>query len=200
MSGRNESGAMVGTLTGVAVVCGLLIVTAYQLTKPTIAKNKAEQLKASVFEVLPGSTRTDTIQIATGGRVHAGYGEDGSLIGVAVEAKGQGFQDFIRVLYGYSPSLESIIGLKILDSKETPGLGDKIEKDPDFRENFSNLDVHLSAEGTLINEIVAVKNGEKTKPWQVDGITGATISSKAIARLLNASASQQLSKVREAIQ
>ena len=31
---------------------------------------------------------------------------------------------------------------------------------------------------------MAVKSGEKTQPWEIDGITGATISSKAIARIL----------------
>ena len=43
-----------------------------------------------------------------------------------------GYQDVIRVLYGYSFDTEAIIGIRVLESKETPGLGDKIETDPDF--------------------------------------------------------------------
>ena len=40
------------------------------------------------------------------------------------------------------------------------------------------------------NAIVAVKNGEKTRPWQIDGITGATISTQAVASILHGSAGQ----------
>jgi electron transport complex protein RnfG len=29
------------------------------------------------------------------------------------------------------------------------------------------------------------KSGEKSKPWQIEGISGATISSKAVVRMLN---------------
>ena len=34
------------------------------------------------------------------------------------------------------------------------------------------------------NRIVTVKRGEKTEPWQIDGITGATVSSVAIGEML----------------
>jgi electron transport complex protein RnfG len=40
----------------------------------------------------------------------------------------------------------------------------------------------------LNNRIVTVKQGEKNNPWQIDGITGATITSEAIGNLLNDSA------------
>jgi electron transport complex protein RnfG len=190
---------MIGTLSSVAIVCGLLIVSAFQITKPVIAKNKAEYLQKSVFEVLPGSARTEELVLEDGDRVHAGYAESGDLVGVAIPAQGQGFQDLIKVLYGYSPASERIVGLKVLESKETPGLGDKIEKDPAFLKNFEALDVSLAPEGRLSNAIVAVKSGQKTRSWEVDGITGATISSKAIARLLNESASSELVQVRRAL-
>ena len=36
----------------------------------------------------------------------------------------------------------------------------------------------------MANPIVPVKSGEKSHPWQIDSITGATISSKAIAKIL----------------
>ena len=102
-------------------------------------------------------------------------------------------QDIIKVLYGYDPDRQQIVGMKVLESKETPGLGDKIELDPVFRSNFLNLDVELDeAKQGLANEIVTVKSGSKTNAWEVDGITGATISSKAIGRILNESAGKRL--------
>ena len=123
--------------------------------------------------------------------VHAGYDDNGSLVGIAIQAQGMGYQDVIRVLYGYDPTRETIIGMQVLASKETPGLGDKIEKDTAFLANFEALDVGLTPDGrSLQHEIVAVKGGEKSQPWQIDGITGATISSKAIAAMLRESSAQ----------
>ena len=85
----------------------------------------------------------------------------------------------------------------MLESKETPGLGDKIEKDPDFTANFERLDVTLTEDlSTLVHPIEAGKHGRKTDPWQVDGITGATISSFAIGNILNQSASQWVPLIR----
>ena len=74
---------------------------------------------------------------------------------------------------------------------ETPGIGDKIAKDPVFLENFVALDARVDVSGKgLENAIVPVKRGTKTQPWQIDSISGATISSNAIARMLNDSAQQ----------
>ena len=91
----------------------------------------------------------------------------------------------------------AIIGLQVLESKETPGLGDKIETDPDFLQNFERLDVSLANDqSALANPIVPVKHGEKTHPWEVDGITGATISSVAMAKILNGSAQYWAPRIR----
>ena len=108
-----------------------------------------------------------------------------------------GYADVIRVLYGYSFTEQAIIGIRVPESKETPGLGDKIEKDADFLRNFERLDVTMNADGSaLVNAIVAVKNGKKKSPWEIDGITGATISSKAIARMLATSSAVWVPRLR----
>ena len=112
-----------------------------------------------------------------------------------------GYQDVIRVIYGYSFADEAIIGIRVLESKETPGLGDKIETDPDFLRNFEQLDVSLVEDrSALANPIVPVKSGEKSHPWEVDGITGATISSVAIANILNDSAQYWVPRIQEHLQ
>jgi electron transport complex protein RnfG len=106
-------------------------------------------------------------------------------VGVAVEAQGQGFADIVKVLYGYSPECKCIIGMKVLESKETPGLGDKIMTDPVFVSNFEALDVRLAADGSQPeNPVVFAKPGKKTHPWEIEGITGATISSKAVTNIM----------------
>ncbi|MEW8061985.1 MAG: FMN-binding protein, partial [Candidatus Thiodiazotropha sp.] len=76
---------------------------------------------------------------------------------------------------------------------ETPGLGDKIITDANFVANFEALDARLSGDGqALENEIVTVKHGSKQNPWEIDAISGATISSKAVGKALNQSAKRLL--------
>jgi electron transport complex protein RnfG len=76
--------------------------------------------------------------------------------------------------------------MKVLETKETPGLGDKIEKDPDFLDNLSSLDVRLNSDNTaLAHPIELVKKGEGTEPWQLEAISGATISSTAVFRIID---------------
>jgi electron transport complex protein RnfG len=90
---------------------------------------------------------------------------------------GPGFQDTIALLYGYRPGEKIVVGMEILESRETPGLGDKIYKDKEFVAEFSALSVEP--------EIVSVKKGTGSQPNEVDSITGATISSKAVVRIIN---------------
>jgi electron transport complex protein RnfG len=195
---------MYRALVGIGVVCGLLIVTVYQLTLPIIEANKAEALRAAVFDVLPEAATSETFVLAKDGslvpeaeakgadlpEVHAGFDDSGALVGFAIEARGMGYQDIITVLYGYDPEADTVIGMRVLESRETPGLGDKIEKDGAFLANFDALDVSLNDAGDdLAHQVEAVKHGEKSSPWQIDAITGATISSFAIGDILRKSTS-----------
>jgi len=205
---------MYRAMVGVGVVCGLLIVGVFQATQPIIERNKAEALRSAIFHVLPAATTSETFRLDDAGtlsevegdgagaqQVYAGYDEDHDLVGVAIEAQGMGYQDVIRLIYGYSLAEEAIIGIQVLDSKETPGLGDKIEKDPDFLANFDRLEVALGEDSsTLAHAIVPVRHGEKTQPWEVDGITGATISSEAIANILDESAQYWVPRIQRNVQ
>ena len=72
-----------------------------------------------------------------------------------------GYQDVIRVLYGYSAEANAVIGLRVLESQETPGLGDKIETDAGFLANFERLDVSLSDDlSRVLHPIEAVKHAQ----------------------------------------
>lgn len=199
---------MLQAMVGIGVLCALLIVLTFEGTKPAIKKNKAAALEQAIFKVLPGITEKTSFQVdeqgnfvalegeATGPVIHAGYDESGALVGMAIEASGIGFADILRILYGYDPQAEKVVGFYVLESKETPGLGDKIEKDETFLANFEALDVALQADGSqLKNEIVPVKNGAKTQAWEVDGITGATISSRAIGNILKESTAEWVPKL-----
>jgi len=201
---RTSAWSMYRSIVGIGAFCALLIVTVYQATAERIADNKARFLSNAVAEVLPASKTTIEVNLDADGMLVAatepaelpvflGYGEEGELVGAVITAQGMGYQDNITVLYSYSFDLEAIVGFKVLESKETPGLGDKVEIEPHFLANFEALDARLSENGTaLANAIVTVKEGERTELWQLDGITGATITSDAIGAILNQGSSAWL--------
>ncbi|MCP4699374.1 MAG: FMN-binding protein [Gammaproteobacteria bacterium] len=206
---RPASFAMIRTLGGIAMLSGFLVVLVYQITLPIITENLRLALERAVFKVIPGAvSRVNFIlspegmvradDSAGGGpvqgeKIYAGYDESGRLAGVAMEAAAPGYQDVVRTLYGYSPKCECIVGITVLQSTETPGLGDKVETDPGFLANFEALDARLNAAKTaLAHPIRTVKHGTKTNPWQIDAISGATVTSKAIGKGLNNSAQAKL--------
>ncbi len=175
------------TLSLAGLLSGFIIVLAYHATRPAITAYQAKQLRASVFKVLPGVARIERLIFQEGqltasedpgsAAVYAGYDAANRLIGYAIPTEGPGFQDTIRLLYGYLPGARQVVGMEVLDSRETPGLGDKIYKDAAFVANFQQLRIDPA--------IVAVKKGRKSGPNEVDAITGATISSKAVVRIIN---------------
>jgi electron transport complex protein RnfG len=199
---------MLRAMVGIGALCGLLIVLTYEGTLPRIEQLKAEALQQAIFKVLPGITNTKAYKMSDGtfiltedqaeADLYAGYDDQGNFKGVAIEASGQGYADIIKVLYGYSPVKQQVIGFYVLESKETPGLGDKIEKDPKFLDNFKSMDVTLTASlDALVNTVVTVKQGTKENSWEIDGITGATISSRAIGSLLQKSTDEWIPVIYE---
>ena len=188
---------MYRALVGVGMLCGLLIAVVFEGTLPIIEKNKAEAREKAVFAVIPAAASRETIEL-DGGEVYAAYDAGGKLVGVAIEASAMGYADVVTLLYGYDPHAETIIGIRVLTSKETPGLGDKIEKDETFLRNFDALDARVDESGSAMrNRIVTVKNGTKTEPWQIDAITGATITSNAVGEALGSSSERWIPKVKE---
>jgi electron transport complex protein RnfG len=204
---------MYRAMVGIGILCGLLIVGVFELTRPIIERNKAEALQRAIFQVLPDATSSKTFRLEGEDAfvleedkadpaqvVHAGYDASGRLVGIAIEAQGMGYQDVIHVIYGYSFEEDAVVGIRVLETKETPGLGTRIETDPDFLKNFERLDVRLTDDlSAVANPIEFVKHGEKEQPWQVDGITGATISSRAIANILGASTAYWIPRVRRGL-
>jgi len=183
---------LVATLAVAGALAGLLIVLVNLHTRPIIDKYKAEQLRQAVYEVLPGTDHYITYYLVDDKlssklpegakesgfrRVYIGHGADGEPRGVAISKGESGFQDVILLIFGFDPASGKMTGMKVLDSKETPGLGDKIYKDQAFVEQFFA--------GPKL-PLIPVKSGAgKGLPNEVDTITGATISSKALIGIIN---------------
>ena len=193
---------MVRTLALIAMLSGLVVVLVYQWTLPIIRENQRIATEKAVFEVVPGAEWRLDFLLGPEGLVPAGpdAGSEGVVVyaaydskrrlkGIAMPAAAQGYQDIVNLLYGYDPYCQCIRGIKVLKMAETPGLGDKIITDKAFLKNFEALDATLNAEGSaLAHPIVTVKHGSKQHPWEIDAISGATVTSKTVGKALNRSA------------
>lgn len=180
---------LIFTLSFAGFLSGLILVISYLYTRPIIENNKAEALKAAIFRVLPGTTGFKILVLNNGKlneadektqnpeKIFLGLNIKNQITGFAIHGSEVGFQDNIGVIFGYKSEDKSIIGYEVLECKETPGLGDKIFKDEKFVKNITELNIEP--------EIVVVKKGEKKNQNDVEAISGATISSKAVVKLLN---------------
>ncbi len=181
---------LLSTLAVAGALAGLLLVLVFQATDPAIQAHRARVLAEAVHEVLGGPERYETLFLIDGrftaepggadttglDRVYLGYGTDERPLGLAIEGGEPGFQDVIRLIFGYDPGTGRVLGMKVLESKETPGLGDKIEKDSAFVRIFRGARTPL----------FGVKRDRATgADGEVELITGATISSRAIVDIIN---------------
>ena len=188
--GGSSAARLIGTLGGVGALAGLLIVVAYYATRPRIEAHKAKVLTAAIEEVLGDPVRYDTLYLsgdslsrsAPAGvlpgsqeAVFLGFRADSSVIGFAVVGEEPGFSDVVRLIFGYDPRNDRLLGMKILEEKETPGLGERIESDTGFAAGFAGVHTPLTG----------VKKGRAKDSTGVDMITGATISSRTVIRAIN---------------
>jgi len=184
---------LVATLAIAGSVAGLALVSVFEATLPRIQAHKQAALERAIGEVLHAPARFETLYERDGGlspeppagvkdpeRVYLGFGEDGRPVGFAIVAADPGFQDTIRLIFGYDAGKKTLLGMRVLESKETPGLGDKIEKDDKFVKQFDGAGAPP----------VGVRAGTKSKPEEIDMITGATISSKAVLKLIDGAIDQ----------
>ncbi len=190
-AGEPSSQKLIVSMAIAGFISGIIIISIYLLTFNTIKENKARELQNAVFKVIPGVTKmqklyyikednklvainTDDVDEEM---IFAGFDKQDKFVGYAIQGKGPGFQDTIKLLFGYQRNNSVITGMEVLDSRETPGLGDKIYKDLSFVNEFKNLPIKPV--------IKAVKKGTKSQDNEIDSITGATISSKAIVKIIN---------------
>lgn len=208
----SPTAAMIRTLGLVSAICGLIIVGSYQITFDAVAANKRIATERAVFKVLPkAKTIAEFVAPQNGAiakvgagdtaapgavRFFAAYDESGALAGIAAEGGAKGYADMVRIMFGYQPECQCVVGIGVVAMRETPGIGDKIITDKDFLANFTALDVKLKADlSALANEVKAVKHGTKAADWQVDAIAGATITSRAVGKAINDTAQALLPRL-----
>lgn len=186
-----RSWKLLAMMTGGGAIAGFLIVTAYQLTLPKIEQHQGEVMQAAIQEVLKAPPSYDTLYLVAGAlvkalpngaqpkkleKVYLGHDAAGKRVGFAISAAENGFQDLVTLMFGYDAAAHKLIAMKVIGNKETPGLGNKIETDSAFVNGFVNA----------VAPVTGVKKDRgKSTPNDVVMITGATISSRAVIRIIN---------------
>ena len=142
-------------LTAIAVVAGAALGYVNSITAPTIETIKAQQEKDAEMEVLNG--------------------QEGTAIKITDP---KGFGGALTVMVGLAPD-GTILGYKVLESSETPGLGAKAQI---WFQKGKKGDIIGKQAGNLI---VSKDKKEGDNKIAVDAITASTITSRAFLRCIN---------------
>lgn len=166
---------MLITLTIIGVISGGLLSEINSWAKPKIEANRKAETERAIFVVQAEATNYEKVESADF-ELYEVFDDDKNSLGYALPYEGNGFQGNIRLIIGVDKSLTKILALEVLEQVETPGLGTKVTETP-FTDQFKNL--------LVTPQINSVKGVEPENPNEVQAITGATISSKAIVRIIN---------------
>ncbi len=166
-----------------AVIClmaTLVLAVTYEVTKPKIDEAMKNEEKEALELILPEADSFNEKSVDGIDYYEALKGKE--LIGYCVKVVSNGYSGFIRIIVGID--LNGVItGVEVIEHSETPGLGAKIdeikpgEKSPWFLKQFV---------GKPATEIEVKKN--------IDAITGATVSSKAVTEAVNKAVTEFLNK------
>lgn len=160
---------LTGTLLGICAVVALLLGIVNSLTEPVIRKMQEEKTAAAMAQVLAADDYHE--KSVSYDNVSAMYEAvtGGAVVGYVVEVTTNGFGGAINMVVGVDVN-GTVTGVSIIKDSETANLGTKVTR------NQSVLDRFIGLSGTI-----TVNSGEN----RFDGVTGATVSSKAVTAGVN---------------
>ena len=164
------------TLLLVTAVAGAALSLVNNITKPRIEEQKRLVTERALIAALPAADKNYIEPVIKDNtlRYYIGYKDSlkQEIAGYAFVAKQYGYSSEIQTMVGVD-TLGKIIGIKIMQQVETPGLGTKIEEIPYGKTSswFQQQFIGRISDGLAVD-----KDG-----GQITSVTGATISSRAVA-------------------
>lgn len=158
------------TLLIITAVVAVALAAVNKVTAPIIAQRNAEKTQRAIQAVLPGGGESVDFIDDTGLVTKVYRGEQG----YAVEVMPMGFNGTITMMVGVDFE-GKVLGISVVNQTETAGLGAVCGASNSSGEAFRGQFVDLSG------DLAVTKDG-----GQVDAITGATITSRAVTAGVNA--------------
>lgn len=163
---------IVGALLLITMFVALLLSFVNMITKDVIAENDAKKTAEAIKQLFPdaASPVTDKLDVSLDDASFEALYKvtDGDTeIGYYAEVYPKGFKGEIAMLVGISPD-GKVLGIRIVTHGETVGIGDRIEDE-------AFLDTLTGVSGS-----VSYSKDKTDTDIKIDGISGATYSSKAV--------------------
>ncbi len=185
-----------GVLVAIALSAGLAIALVHEWTRPMVMAQRGGLLGDAALEVMPGAASYRIyVRSADGGlrpmgdddtpELFIGLDEGGRIVGAAVVGSGMGYADVIQLVYGVDPAAGRLTGMRVVASRETPGLGSVIVDDKDWVDTFTRIHLPFDGEQNLRN--LRVRSNANHEQGEVDAISGATVSVVSVTRIISSS-------------
>jgi electron transport complex protein RnfG len=156
-------------LVSIYIIGGIILVAVYAKTYPIIYRNAVIEKEKALKELMPDADIIEKMGDWSSHGKHAEFFDakkGDNVIGYIIQSYGKGYSSYIDILIAANKDFE-VQKIKILDQKETPGLGDEIGS-KSFIDQFKDKDAeHLKVYKT-------------ETPDYIQAISGATISSRAV--------------------
>ena len=165
-----------------------VMVLSITLATGELANKNAQKEHLWVMQTLMPGSETFTVESYNGEDANIRSVHKGET-GFVIETVTRGYAGDIVMLIGVSKD-GKVTGLTIRDMQETAGLGMSAMWDEQFLAQFLNTSGGVAI-GTAGEDAFSGATGSDTSDTEVyvDGISGATVTSKAIARCVNSAVS-----------
>jgi len=169
-----------------ALITALILASTDRVTEDRIAESERLAAQKALFEIVPLARHDNDLLVDlqpipeqywlalgldNGGDVHIARLDDQPVAAIVPSITTDGYSGDIAMIVGINFD-GTVAGVRVVDHKETPGLGDKVE--------LRKSDWILSFNGKSLNNPEISKWNVKKDRGDFDQFTGATITPKAV--------------------
>lgn len=168
MMKKDSSLHMIVTLLVISIVVAGLMAFINDLTAPIIADNNEKALNNSLAELIDADNYE---KMGFNDCVAYVAEANGEKLGVIIQNYEKGYGGTVEILTGVNNDGE-IVGVKILNHSETPGLGANATNES-FRNQYKGKSGNIKVSKTTSSDT------------EIKAISGATVTSKAVTNAVN---------------
>jgi len=176
------------TLAAIAAICTALVAATYQLTEERIAANQKALLEKALQPALAGVFYDSSVSESRlvvqpphelpgndAAIVYRVFAEQAPVAALFAVTARDGFSGPIRILVGIGFD-GTVTGVRILEHRETPGLGDKIES--------SRTDWIFQFDGRSLGDPKVTAWAIRDDGGDFDQLTGASVTPRAVVHAI----------------